>query len=257
VRQRLILCLLVLGACTSTWDKHRLNLEDAASRGDMVTAVREQQWLIDHASRHAPKGERGPQAQVDRHLELARLSVRGGAVGDAIEALRLALQADPTRYDEITTEVMRLPLSAEQLQRLDAEFRWNRKALLPNLNLTDDVRSCWSYRVREIRVRRTEIRQGLAGSERVTTYDARSWVFDAGRESWRADGDWVEDIGAETERVFAAQRPRYRAILAADRGFFFEGPLPPCHREGWTGPFDPERDRLFVTRHLPGNLANE
>ena len=251
-----LLLAMVLDACaTSSWQQHSLSLEQARANNQLDLALQEQRWLIDHAFRDAPKEQRTRQAEVDRYLGLADLTARAGETGETIETLRLALETDPSRHQAIMDRLAALPLPPAERKRVEAEFRWNIMVLLPNLPPPqDDLLPCWPYRVREIRVRRTEVRQGMEGAQRLVSYDARSWVYNPERDAWFPDGDWFDDIGGETEPINGPTRPRYEAIVAANGGFFTEAPPPPCHRHRWSGPFEKERDRLFVTRQLPGEV---
>jgi hypothetical protein len=230
-------------------------LQDARSSHNLEAAMREQRWLIDHAFEAAPREQRTRQAEGQRYLALAELTAQAGQTGETIEMLRQALRTDPAQHEAIMKQLNALPLSPKARRRVDAEFRWNLMVLLPGLPPPeDDLLPCWAYRVRQIQVSRIEVRQGTEGAKRVLSYDARSWVYDPDDDSWYPDGDWFDDIGAETEPVNGAPRPRYEAIKAADGGFFTEGPIPPCHRHRWSGPYDMERNRLFVTRELPGKV---
>ncbi|HVN84002.1 MAG TPA: hypothetical protein VMW17_04060 [Candidatus Binatia bacterium] len=214
----------------------------------------QQRWLIDHAFRDAPPSERGKRAEMDRYLKLADLAVQAGDIGEAVSVLRTALQTDPARYQDILSRLDRLPLSPPDRRRLQAEFRWNIRALQPGVLPPDDgPRPCWSYRVREVRVHSTTVHQGIGSRERRISYDARDWIYDDAAESWRADSEWLMDVGTEVERIGGPQQSRYRAVIAADGGFLAEGPIPPCHRSQWSGPFDTERERLFVAETLPAS----
>ncbi|HUI28005.1 MAG TPA: hypothetical protein VL403_18125 [Candidatus Kryptonia bacterium] len=253
-RLLLVLPILLVAACSTPWQKHTAQLHDAEAQHDIDGAMTEERWLIDHAFEHAPPSQRGARAEMDRYLKLADLAAEAGDIGKSIEVLRQALQTDSSRYREVEQRLARLPLSPADRKQVEAEFRWNIYVLEPGSPPPEDAMlPCWSYRVREVHVRTTEVHQGIGSAERRISYDARSWVYDAAAERWRADGDWVKDISAETERVGGPPRSRYRAITAADGGFFAEGPVPPCHRSQWTGPFDSERDRLFVASELPSD----
>jgi hypothetical protein len=251
--QRLLLALpLLFIGCTVGWPKHTEQLHAAEAGHDLDAAIAEERWLIDHAVEEAPPSELGKRAEVDRYLKLADLAAAAGNVGEAIGALRLALQIDSSRYEEVLRRLEQLPLAPPERKRVQAEFYWNIQVLEPSAPPpTENLLPCYTYRVREVHVRATEVHQGVGAGERRISYNARSWLYDAASDSWRADGDWVKDISAETERLGGPPRARYRAIAAADGGFFAEGPVPPCHRQQWAGPFDTERDRLFVAPELP------
>ncbi|MBI4515313.1 MAG: hypothetical protein HY699_05800 [Deltaproteobacteria bacterium] len=252
MRLAVILLLLVSAGCSTAWQRHGRAFQEAQADGKLDEALREQQWLIDHAFSDAPAAERGKRAEAERYLNLAALTAQAGNGNDAIEALRLALQTDPTHHEAVLRQLEQLPLPPRERRRVTAEFRWNLLALLPGVVVPDDsLLPCWPYRVRQVQVHRIEVRQGVGGGERIITYDGRSWVYDPEADSWHPDGGWVADLGAETERVLGPTRPRYRAIVAADGGFFAEGPIPPCHHSRWSGPFDAERNGLFVTPRLP------
>jgi hypothetical protein len=251
-----LLLALVLDACAvSSWQQHSLALDQARANNQLGVAVKEQRWLIDHAFRDAPKEQRTRQAEVDRYLSLADLTARAGQTDETIETLRLALQTDPSRHQAIMDRLAALPLPPKERKHVEAEFRWNIMVLLPNLPPpADDLLPCWPYRVKQIRVHRTEVRQGMEGAQRLVSYDARSWVYNPDEDAWYADGNWFDDIGGETEPLNGPPRPRYEAIAAANGGYFSEAPPPPCHRHRWSSPYDKERDRLFVTRQLPGEV---
>jgi hypothetical protein len=256
MRRLALLASILLAGCSTAWQKHSAELDSALLQHDSEAALHEEHWLIDHAFREAPPEARGKHAEMKRLLTLADLCAETGNINEAIETLRLALQTDPEQHEAIMQRLARLPLAPSDRRHFEAEFRWNLKALLPGTAMPDDDQlPCWSYRVRQIQVRRTEVHQAPEGSERVISYNARSWVYDADKNTWHADGDWVQDIGAESERTQGPQRARYRAIVAADGGFFVEEPVPACHHQYWKGPFDPERDRLFIAHHLPGAPA--
>ena len=251
----LLLPTVLLG-CMTAWERHTKHLNDALANQEIDDAVNEQQWLIENASSEAPVPQRGKEAEFNRQVRLADLYMLQGNADAAVEELRTALQTDPARHEEVRRRLAQLPLTPAERRRVTEEFHWNLNALHPETvgtaeGAADAPPECWSYRAREIHVRRTEVRQGLEGGERWISYDVRPWIYDERKRAWQAEGSWVDDMGAETERISGPSRPRYRAITAADGGFFTEGPVPPCHRKRWTGPFDPGRDRLFVAQRLP------
>jgi hypothetical protein len=252
-RIALILVLLMAG-CTTPWQRHIEQLQEARANHDFETALIKQRWLIDH-SLDAPAAEQGPRNDARRYLELADLAAQVKDMGEAINALRSALQVDPSRYDTIMQRLDRLPLAAADRRRVEAEFRWNIQVLEPGSRVVDErLLPCWSYRAHEIHIRTNEVHRGLGKSQRRITYDARTWIYDSGTQAWYPDGDWVPNIGEETELVDGPPDPRYRAFAAADGGFITNGPVPPCHGQSWTGPFDTERQELFVAPHLPGTV---
>jgi hypothetical protein len=253
--------LLMLVGCATAWEKHTQRRDQALARLAIDDAVDEQRWLIDNAITEAPIPERGSDAEFTRLVQLADLYVLAGNTDEAIGVLRTALHTVPTRHEEVRRRLVQLPLTPAERRRVNEEFRWNLQALLPNAVAAADADTgppeCWSYRVRQIHLRRREVRQSPEGGERYVSYDARSWRYEERQDAWHAEGGWMEDIGAEVERVAGPPRPRYRAITAAHDGFFTEGPVPPCHRPDWTGPFDAERDRLFVAQQLPSSGSDE
>lgn len=176
----------------------------------------------------------------------------------AVDALRDALAADPHQAAAVKAELPHLPLPAAEIDRLEREFAWNVAALAPKddawLRGDDTGSQCWSYRVREVRVRHRRTLKGEAGMEREVTYDARPWVFDAATRWWHPDGPWIKDAGTEIELVAGPEQPRYQAITAADHQFYADEGVPACHRAGWRGPYDAEAT-VFVATHLPDSSA--
>jgi len=49
--------------------------------------------------------------------------------------------------------------------------------------------------------------------------------------------------------VDGPEQPRYRAVVAADGGFFVDGKVPACQQADWHGPYDPQ-GTCFVAAHL-------
>lgn len=248
--------LLLLVGCTSTWERHRSQLAEDEAKGDARRAAAEVRWQIDNAFAHGPPSENSPAAEASRYLHLADLSVKSGNTALAIDALREALRTDPSQARAVRAQLDRLPVNAAEHDRLRQEFDWNAAALAPATDLdvdTDETNAgtfCWSYRVRELRIRHRRIVQTPDGMQRQATYDARPWMFDATAGRWHAEGDWVADAGTETELVAGPEQPRYRAITAADHLFYADGTIPACHRAGWEGPYAPS-GTLFTTAHLP------
>jgi hypothetical protein len=171
-----------------------------------------------------------------------------------VSALRRALFTDPDVAPAVRTRLSRLSLRAEDRQRLAQEFGWNMTALAPAASdaVADE---CWSYRVREVRVRRRRTVGTAHGMERQLTYDARAWRFDAERQDWQPESEWRFDTGTETQPIHETARPHFRALDSSDHHFLATDGVPPCHRLAWSGPFDAD-GRLFVTSHLPGKIAD-
>lgn len=253
MRLRLLICSVVLVGCAATpWEKHKEAYQQALAAQNYEVALEEQRWMMERAFSYAPPEEQGPKFEMDRQLDVARLAGRLGNVDEAVTTLREALQTDPNRYREILEVLDGLPLSPLERRRLNEQFRWNLQTLLPSLAIpAADEMPCWSYAVREIRIRSDEVYRGLGKSERRITYDVRTWRFDDGRRAWRPDGDWLTDAGAEVQLTDQPPRPRFQAVEAANGGFLAEGPLPPCHLQAWQGPFDQAHNQLFVTQDLP------
>jgi hypothetical protein len=250
--------LVVIGiaACTSAWERHESSLRAHAANGEWDVATAEARWMIDNSFLQAPAGERTTEADAARQLRLAQLAAKSGDTRTAVQALREALTIDPSQASAIRAQLDALPLSAAEADRIKREFAWNIAALAPSDDaLLQQERvdaECWSYRVREVRIRRQRtVRTGI-GMERQVTYDARTWVFDAGAHRWSADGEWVNDIGTEIEPVDGPQRPRYRALTDADHEFYVDGTVPPCHRDAWRGPFEAD-GTVFVAAQLPAS----
>jgi hypothetical protein len=254
MRRTAVLLVLVALGCTSTWQKHQEMLAQHMESGDWDHATSEARWLVDNSFVHAPHDQRSPQAEADRNLRLADMATRAGNAKQAIEALRQALILDPSCAPSVQKKIDRLPLTSDQMQRVRSEFAWNMAALtLDDADLIEHQREqgrCWSYRVREIRVRHNLMQKTSDGKERQVRYDARSWSFDAQAGAWHPDGNWMIDVGTESEAVEGPQSPRYRAIIAADHGFYVDGRVPACHRDAWSGPYDTD-GTVFVAARLP------
>ncbi len=224
-------------------------------RGEYAAAAADARWLVDHGFEAAPESERSAEAEAARSLDLARLAAKAGNVPVAVEALRDALAADPHQAAAVRAELAALPVGPAERSRLNQEFAWNIAALAPAGSgaLPDEPAAarCWSYRVREIRIRRSITVGGPTQKERQVTYDARSWRFDSASSMWSPESDWVEDAGAEIELANGPEQPRYRAIVAAPHQFIALEDVPPCHRAGWRGPYE-TNGTVFTAAELPG-----
>jgi hypothetical protein len=247
------LLIFVVG-CTSAWDRHRARLAEHESQRNYAAAVADARWMVDNAFSQAPASEHTPAGDAARYLRLADVATQAEMPRVALDALRDALTADPSQAPAVHARIARLPLPAAERDRIQREFAWNIAALAPAddtfVGAHDDRPQCWSYRVREVqlRVRRTVKTPG--GMERQVTYDSRPWVFDAARQRWNADGEWVTDAGTEVEPVDGPARPRYRALTAADHHFYADERVPPCHQAAWQGPYD-TNGTVFVAAQLP------
>jgi len=247
------LLAMVLAGCTSAWQRHESRLTAAEASGRYAEALVEARWLVDNAFQHAPAAERSPAAEARRYLRLGETAGKTGDASAAVEALRQALTLDPHQAAAVRAQVDRLPLPAEQRDRFRQEFAWNSAALAPADNFFETAGhnpECWSYQVREVRLRHHRTVQTADGPQRQASYDARPWRFDAVSRRWQPEGMWVADVGTETEPVGGPEQPRYRAIVAADHEFFSDGGVPPCHRSGWRGPYD-ALGTIFVAERLP------
>jgi hypothetical protein len=252
------LCLLVVcvAGCTSTWDRHRTALAEAEARGDDARAMREVRWEIDNAFLQAPADEQTEAAEATRYLELAKLAAKKGKTGLAIEALREALTTDPHQGAAVRAQVEHLPVSTAERDQLKREFNWNIAALSPHYEShpgeEEAATTCWSYQVRELRIRHRRTVKTTEGMQHQVTYDARFWAFDVNTHRWSLQGDWVEDAGAEAQLVNGPDQPRYQAVTRADHEFYTDDTVPPCHRDAWHGPYD-ERGSVFVATRLPAS----
>jgi len=254
MRRCWLLLLVAAAACTSAWERHESRLAKHEANAQYPLAIADERWLIDNAFHEAPAGERSPAAEAERYLHLAELAAKAGRLNLATEALRHALTSDPHQAAAVRTALEQLPLPPAELERRKQEFAWNSAALAPGDAPGDDagVAQCWSYRVREVRLRHQRTVRTADGPQRHATYDARPWAFDAHLRRWRVEGPWITDAGTEVEAVDGPKQPRYRAITAAEHEFFADEPIPPCHRSGWQGPYD-TNGTIFVAAHLPGN----
>jgi hypothetical protein len=249
------LCLFlgILAACTSSWERHQQQLAAAKGNAQYAQAMEEERWLIDNADVEAPAAERSPHAEAARDIELARLAAKAGHTEQAIEALREALIADPQQATAVVETIDEFPVPAERRARLKQEFAWNSAALSPAYTAGDVPREepwCWSYRVREVRMRRHRTVRTADGPQHEVTYDARPWRFDAASARWQLEGGWMADVGTEIQLTGGPIQPRYRAITAATHEFVADAGVPPCHRAAWRGPYD-AGGRIFVADHLP------
>jgi hypothetical protein len=253
-----ILLLVVAAACTSSWERHESSVVKHEANAEYAQAIADERWLIDNAFHGAPAEERSPAVEAERYLHLAQLAAKAGRLNLAVEALRHALISDPHQAGAVRAALERLPLPPAELESRREEFAWNSAALAPADAPDGDHNGaqCWSYRVREIRLRHERTVRTARGMQRQATYDARPWVFHAESRLWHAEGPWITDIGTEVEAVNGPQRPRYRAITAAEHQFVADEPIPPCHRSGWQGPYD-AGGTVFVTGHLPSTEAPE
>lgn len=248
--------VLLLGGCTSQWVRHESSLATYEQHGQYPQAAAEERWLIDNAVEQAPPDQDTRAAEAGRYLRLADLQAKAGDTQAAVDALRNALTVDPDEAAAVRARFDRLPLHGRQRAQLQREFAWNIAALAPG---DDDVATreystsqCWSYNVREIHIRSRATLRTLDGMESRVTYDARPWTFNVHTRSWHVAGAWLRDAGTVTELVDGPAQPRYRALLAADRGFYADHGVPPCHRGDWQGPFDHD-GTLFVAAELPGH----
>ena len=249
--------VLVMG-CTPAWERHKAQFAQREAGGQYDEAVEEAQWLIENASDEAPSEERTMVADTKRHLALSRVAAKAGDSRLAIQALRETLTVDSDAASSVAQLFNQLPLDPATRARFQSEFGWNTMALAPgDVPLPHDreaAAGCWPYHAREIRIRHERTVKTPDGPERQLSYDARLWTFDAATQRWRADGNWVNDAGAAVELVGGPPAPRYRAVLAADHGFYTEERVPACHRKYWQGPFL-ENGTLFVSPALPGTVA--
>ena len=208
--------------------------------------------MVDNAFYQAPADERTSAAEASRYLRVADLAAKNHKSRTAIWALREALTVDPDCAPQVRRQIESLPLSAAARARVADEFAWNIAALAPadDTLFHDERPRCWSYRVREVRLRQERTVQTPAGMEHQLSFDARSWVFSDATGKWSADGEWLRDAGMEVELVNGPPQPRYRALAAAAHQFYADGTVPVCHHSGWTGPYDPS-GTVYVAAQLP------
>jgi len=253
-----LLLLVAAAACTSTWERHESSVAKHEAKAQYRLAIAEQRWLIDNAFYEAPAAERSPAAEAERYVHLAQLAAKAGRLNLAISALRHALTSDPHQAGAVRAALDQMPLPPAELESRKQEFAWNSAALAP-ADAPDgdhDGAQCWSYRVREIRLRRQRTVRAAEGLQRQATYDARPWAFHADSHQWQVECPWITDAGTEVEAVDGPQQPRYRAITAAEHQFFSDESVPPCHRSGWQGPYD-STGTIFVAGRLPSTEASE
>ncbi|MBI3785127.1 MAG: hypothetical protein HY270_17185 [Deltaproteobacteria bacterium] len=254
MRRLWVVWLALLVGCTSNWKKHEIQLIEAERSSDWAHAKSEAHWLIDNAFVEAPPEERSTADEADRYLRLADIAAKSGDNKQAVEALRQALMIDSSCAGSVRTKLERLDLPARERQRVFEEFAWNIAALGPDdsglLEYQREQAQCWSYHVREIRIRHNLVINTDHGRERRVSYDARPWRFDAESERWIQEGNWMLDAGSESEAVEGPPSGRYQAVVAADRAFYADGKVPPCHRDAWKGPYS-ENDTTFVATRLP------
>jgi hypothetical protein len=254
MRRWWFLLLLAAAACTSAWERHESSLARDEADGLYSQAITEERWLIDHASEEAPEGERSPAAEAERRVHLARLAGKAGRLNLAVEELRHALTTDPHQAEAVQAALEQLPLPPAELELRKQEFAWNSAALAPkdapHGHGKHSSTYCWSYRVREVRLRHQRTVRTAEGRQRQATYDARPWAFHARSRQWQVEGPWITDVGTEVEAVDGPGQPRYRALTAAQHEFLADEPIPPCHRTGWQGPYDSD-GTIFVAPRLP------
>ncbi len=254
----LLLLLLVMGCAPAAWERHKAEFARQEADGQYGAALEEAKWLVDNASDEAPPEEFGIASDTKRQLDLARVAAKSGDSRLAVHVLRETLTVDSTSAVAVAQVFDQLPLDAATRARVQAEFGWNTMALAPDeAPIPHDRQAaagCWAYHAREIRISHDRTVKTPDGPERQVTYDARLWTFDPTTQRWRVAGDWITDAGAAMELVGGPPAPRYRAVLAADHGFYTDERVPACHRESWQGPFL-ENGTLFVSPKLPGPAA--
>jgi hypothetical protein len=180
MRRLLVLVVVVVAGCTSTWERHQTQLAEAEAHGDYHEAVSEQRWLIDNAFVLGPRSEHNFEADARRYRHLAKLAAKTGNYRLAVDSLKQALNLDPSHAAAVQAQLDALPLTPSERAKLDSEFSWNIAALRPG----DEGRPpaveenlCWSYRVREVRVTHVRTVSTEDGMQRQATYDARAWTF--------------------------------------------------------------------------------
>jgi len=250
------LLLIAIAACTpSAWERHQTMLHRHMANSQWEAALDDAHWLVNNAFLQAPEGERSRTAEAGRQLRLAQLAATTGDTKTAVNALREALTIDPTVAPAVREQLDALQLTPAQREQVKREFAWNFAALAPAEadpvpQAHTDPAECWSYRVQEVRIRQRRTLRTTRGMQRQVTYDARAWAYDVRTHRWSPDGEWVDDIGTETELVDGPPQPHYRAIVAAEHEFYADGGVPPCHRQAWRGPFEAD-GTLFVAMELP------
>ncbi len=248
----LVLAAVALSSCTSAWERHQQLVEQNRDAGNYPAAASAQRWLVQQAFYDAPAAQRGPLHDAARLLTLGNLLGQSGQVATALEAYREAITLDPYLLEDVLTGVGMLPLPAAERDAHMEELLRQAISIDPRSNLRTQVQpNCWSYSVREVRLRRIWTRRAAKGLERVAIYDARPWVYDAEANRWRADGDWDQNAGEEIQPVGGQENPNYQALLDADGGFYADGVVPPCHAKLWRGPYDAKRHSGYIARALP------
>ena len=250
--------MVAAAACSSTWERRESSLAEHEANREYAKAIADERWLINNADHEAPEAKRSHAAEAERYLHLAELAARAGRLDLAVSALRHALTSDPHQAGAVRAALDKLPLSPAELENRRQEFAWNSAALAPSGAPAGDHNGtrCWSYRVREIRLRHQRTVRAAEGLQRQATYDARPWAFHADSHQWQAEGPWINDAGTEVEAVDGPEQPRYRAITANQHQFFADEPIPPCHSGGWQGPYD-AGGTIFVAGQLPSTEASE
>ena len=259
MRRFLVLVVVALAGCTSTWERHQTKLAEAEAHGDYVGAVNEQRWLIDNAFMFGPRSEHNFEADARRYRHLAKLAAKTGNYRLAVDSLKQALNTDPSQAAAVRRQLDALPLTPSERAKLESEFSWNIAALRPGDEgqpLGVDENQCWSYRTLEVRLTHRRTVGTPDGMQRQVTYDARTWTFDSDAQRWHPVGEWRIDAGTETELVNGPSRPRYQALVAASCRFYTDGKVPPCHRDAWQGPYDADSGTIFIAAQLPSTAPD-
>ncbi len=246
--------LMLLAGCASSWERHKELVDVRRGAGDYAGAAHAQQWLVDHGFTDAPSREKGPRWDAERMLDLADLQGRDGQTSAAIQTYREVLRIEPNQIEAVLVGVGMLDLPESRRNALMDELVQNVVVIDQRVlvGIAPNEPSCYSYVAHQIQIRRRDRSMGAEGFEHHLTYDARPFVFDIARGSWRADGEWIVNAGSESQRVHAAPNPRFQAVIDADGGFYVDGSVPGCHARGWTGPYDAARRTTYVARELPG-----
>ena len=228
---------------------------DRRASGDYAGAAQAEKWLVDNSFQDAPNAERGPRWEAARLLDLGDFQARSGQTIAAIDTYREVLRVDPTLIEQVLVGIGMLDLPEERRNALMDELVQNVVVIDQRVlvGISPSEPKCFSYVAHQIRIRRRDRTTGTEGFEHHVNYDARPWVFDMAHESWRADGEWIEDAGTEVQRVNGPPNPRYQAILDADGGFYVDGNIPRCHAGMWRGPYDAARHTTYVAQRLPGS----
>ncbi len=188
-------------------------------------------------------------------MRLSRLQATAGDTAGAVRTLRQVLMVEPEAADVVAQRIADLPLDEATRRKVQEEFAWNLAALAPHEALLPpsqgNTGECWSYEVEEVRLLRQRTITLGGRTEHHVTYDVRPWTYDDRARRWTPAGPWQSSAGMEVEYADGPPRPQYRALIRAERQFYAEGRVPPCHRAGWEGPFDPGAERVFVATQLP------